>query len=242
MEQLRSKIQYFQYGEKEINWLKSKDANLGVAIDQIGHINRPVIPDIFMALVNSIVGQQISTKAQATIWNRMLEQFFPLTPEKIASVPLDELQATGISMRKAIYIQEMAHSILKGDLYLNSLSELSDEEICATLCQIKGIGVWTAEMVMIFSMERTDILSWDDLAIHRGLRMLYRHRKITRELFAKYKRRYSPYATVASLYLWAIAGGACPNLTDPAPKTEAQKKADAKRRYQQIKGREKAKE
>jgi DNA-3-methyladenine glycosylase II len=70
----------------------------------------------------------------------------------------------------------------------------------------------------LFSMERMDILSWGDLAIHRGLRMLYRHREITPKLFAKYKRRYSPYGTVASLYLWAIAGGACEGLTDPAPK------------------------
>jgi DNA-3-methyladenine glycosylase II len=71
---------------------------------------------------------------------------------------------------------------------------------------------------MIFSMQRPDVLSWDDLAIHRGLRMLYRHREITPALFEKYKKRYSPYASVASLYLWAIAGGACPALTDPALK------------------------
>jgi DNA-3-methyladenine glycosylase II len=95
---------------------------------------------------------------------------------------------------------------------------MADSEICKRLVEIKGIGVWTAEMLMTFSMQRPDILSWDDLAIHRGLRMLYRHRKITPALFAKYKRRYSPYASVASLYLWAIAGGACPSLTDPAQK------------------------
>jgi len=107
---------------------------------------------------------------------------------------------------------------------------MTDDEICKRLCRIKGIGVWTAEMLMTFSMQRMDIMSWDDLAIHRGLRMIYHHRKITPELFAKYKRRYSPYATVASLYLWAIAGGACAELVDYAPKTEARKKADAKKR------------
>ena len=72
-------------------------------------------------------------------------------------------------------------------------------------------------MLMIFSMQRPDILSWDDLAIQRGLRMLYRHRRITPKLFAKYKKRYSPHASVASLYLWAIAGGACASLKDCAP-------------------------
>lgn len=91
--------------------------------------------------------------------------------------------------------------------------------MCRELSALDGIGVWTAEMLMTFSMQRPDIISFGDLAIHRGLRMLYHHRKITRDLFDKYKRRYSPYATVASLYLWAIAGGAIPELRDRASKS-----------------------
>ncbi|EHQ89794.1 DNA-3-methyladenine glycosylase family protein [Desulfosporosinus youngiae] len=221
---------YFQYGEKEIEHLKAKDPILGAAIDEVGHIDRVVIPDMFMALVNSIVGQQISTKAQATIWERMQNQFAPLTPENIGIISAEDLQTCGISMRKALYIKEIAAAVLDGSLDLAHLHTMTDDEICKRLCRIKGIGVWTAEMLMTFSMQRMDIMSWDDLAIHRGLRMIYHHRKITPELFAKYKRRYSPYATVASLYLWAIAGGACAELVDYAPKTEARKKADAKKR------------
>ncbi|WP_042331111.1 hypothetical protein [Desulfosporosinus orientis] len=76
-------LQYFDYGEKEIQWLKARDPILGAAIDEIGHINRPVIPDMFMALVNAIVGQQISTKAQVTIWNRMLEKFSSIITVKL---------------------------------------------------------------------------------------------------------------------------------------------------------------
>ncbi len=224
MDSMAKQTGFFQYGAEEVNWLKAKDSLLGEAMEQIGHIHRPVIPDVFMSLVKSIVGQQISTKAQVTVWNRMLDRFSPFTPETIGTATEEELQGAGISMRKAVYIKEMADSVLTGRLALHSLNSLSDEEVCATLTQIKGIGVWTAEMVMTFSMERKDIISWGDLAIHRGLRMLYRHRRITPELFRKYQRRYSPYATVASLYLWAIAGGALPHLTDPAPKTAAQKK------------------
>ena len=121
-------------------------------------------------------------------------------------------------MRKATYIKEIANTVLSGDLDLDALYDMTDSEVCKRLSQIRGIGVWTAEMLLTFSMQRPDIMSWDDLAIHRGLRMLYRHREITPALFAKYKRRYSPHGTVASLYLWAIAGGACPELTDPAQK------------------------
>ena len=212
---------YFEYGDKEIQWLKSRDPILGAAIDEIGYIHRGVIPDLFMALVNAIVGQQISTKAQETIWRRMAERFSPFTAEPLGAAPAETLQACGISMRKATYIKEAADSIVNGGLDLAELHTLPDDAVCARLTRLRGIGPWTAEMLMIFSMQRPDILSWDDLAIQRGLRMLYRHRKITPRLFAKYQRRYSPCATVASLYLWAIAGGACAGMTDPAPKTKS---------------------
>ena len=196
---------FFKYGNKEAEWLKSRDPVLGAAIDKIGHIHRVVTPDLFTALIHSIVGQQISTKAQTTVWNRIEERFKPLTPKTINSTSQEELQACGISMRKAQYIKGIAESVMDGSLNLAQLHGLSDDEVCKTLIKIKGVGKWTAEMLMIFSMERMDILSWDDLGIQRGLRFLYNHRKITTKLFDKYKRRYSPYATVASLYLWAIS-------------------------------------
>lgn len=213
-----NETQYFEYGDKEIEYLKSKDTALGKAMDEIGHVYREVIPDMFMALINSIIGQQISTKAQETIWIRFQTMFDPVTPDHIQSIPTEEIQKCGISMRKSEYIKEIANSVMDGSLDLLALQEMSDEDVAKRLSQIKGIGVWTAEMLMIFSMQRPDVLSWDDMAILRGMRMLYRHRKITPELFAKYKRRYSPCSTVASLYLWKISHGACEGLTDPAPK------------------------
>jgi len=219
-------VQYFEYGETETEYLKEKDPLLGTVIDKIGHIDRAVTPDLFTALVNSIVGQQISSKAHATVWARMQERFAPITPETMGNVTEEELQNCGISFRKARYIKEIADFILNGHLNLTNLHSLSDKEVCVQLSQMKGIGAWTAEMLMIFSMQRPDVLSYNDLAIIRGLRMLYRHRKITPALFKKYKRRYSPYASVASLYLWAIAGGACPGLNDHAPGKKDEKLVD----------------
>ena len=213
-----SDTQHFLYGKKEVTYLKEKDKILGAAIEEIGYIERVVTPDMFMALVNSIVGQQISAKAQATIWKRMKEKYTPMTAKVIGEASEEELQSCGISFRKASYIKEIAKAVLEGSLDLEELQKLSDDDVCRRLSQIKGIGVWTAEMLMIFSMQRPDVMSIDDLAIIRGLRMLYHHRKITPQLLEKYKRRYSPYATVASLYLWAIAGGACPDLKDYVPK------------------------
>ena len=217
----------FAYGDEEVAYLKARDPKLGAAIDAIGPVHREVHPDLFAALVNCIVGQQISTKAQTTIWDRIIAAFGDVTPEAIAACPDDELQRFGISFRKTSYIKGAAEQMLSGALDLDGLAELPDDEVCRRLSGLPGIGVWTAEMLMIFSMERPDIMSFGDLAIHRGLRMLHHHRRITPELFAKYRRRYSPYGTVASLYLWAIAGGAVSGMRDYAtkPKKPATRRA-----------------
>ena len=198
----------FTYGEKEISHLKSRDKILGAAMDQIGPLQRPVIPDLFEALVNAIVGQQISMKAWATIWERMRERLGGIRPDTVFTVSVEEIQACGISMRKASYIKGIADQVMSGALDIQALHSLPDAEVCRVLTALKGIGTWTAEMVMIFSMQRPDVFSRDDLAIDRALRLLYRHRKVTDKLFEKYRKRYSPYGTVASLYLWEIAGGA----------------------------------
>ncbi len=211
---------YFEYDEKSTDYLKSKDPILGKAIETIGPIKRPVQTDLYESLVNSIVGQQISTAAHRTIWKRMTDFYGNITPEKICSTPLEDLQKFGISFRKAEYIIDNSHKVLSGELKIDELHNKSDIEVVQELSALKGIGVWTAEMLMIFCMQRPNIVSYGDLAILRGFRMLYRHRKIDRKLFDKYCRRYSPYGSVASLYLWAIAGGAIPELKDPAPKNK----------------------
>ena len=207
----------FIYGEKEIEYLKNVDSALGAVIDEVGPIERKVIPDVFTALVNSIIGQQISTKAMDTVWGRFKSRYPDITPKALNSAPIEEIQQCGMSMRKANYIKSAAAAIVDGELDIDELYTLPDEEVVKKLMALHGVGIWTAEMILIFSMQRSNIMSWGDLAIHRGLRMLHRHRKIDKKLFQKYKRRYSPYASVASLYLWEIAGGAC-NLKDYAPK------------------------
>lgn len=210
--------QYFEYGEAEKQYLSEKDPLLGAAIRQIGDVRREVMPDLYAALVLQIVAQQISTKGAQTVYARLCAKLGAVTPKNVCALPVEEVQNCGMSMRKAGYIREVAERIQAGQLNLQALHSLPDEELCVQLSGIRGIGRWTAEMLMTFSMQRPDILSYGDIAIHRGLRMLYRHRAITPQLFQKYKRRYSPCATVASLYLWEIAGGACPALRDPAPK------------------------
>lgn len=209
--------EYFIYGQAEIDELKSNDKKLAEVIDKIGMIKRGVNPDLFSALINAIVGQQISTKAQKTIWKRMQTALIEVNPESILSLSDTELQSLGLSFRKVEYIKNIAEKVHTRALDLSKLQFLTDDEVCSELSKLKGIGIWTAEMIMLFSMQRKNIVSFGDLAIVRGMRMLYHHREITPEKFAKYKRRYSPNGSLASLYLWAIAGGAIPEMKDYAP-------------------------
>lgn len=227
--------EYFLYGDTEIAYLKQADKRLAEIIDKIGIVKRKVIPELFAALIHAIVGQQISTKAHETIWQRMQIALGNVTPETINKLSPETLQGFGISFKKATYIQCIAHKIFNKEFDIHALYSMNDEEVCTHLSELNGIGVWSAEMLMLFSMQRPDIFSYGDLAIQRGLRMVYHHRKISREVFDKYRKRFSPYGSVASLYLWAVAGGAIEGMKDYAPKnksneTQRKNKSNSKQR------------
>ena len=209
---------YFAYGERELSYLRQKDKRLGAVIDRIGQIDRAVDPNLFSSVVHHIIGQQISTKAQATIWQRIQDTLGEVHAETILNAGVPALQALGMTFRKAEYITDFAEKVHTGAFDLNAVEHMRDEDAIRALSSLKGIGVWTAEMILLFCMQRPDIFSYDDLAIRRGLRMVYHHREIDRERFERYRRRFSPYGSVASLYLWAVAGGAILEMQDYKPK------------------------
>ena len=209
---------FFVYGETEVSYLRQKDPRLGAVMDRIGHIDRAVDTDLFSSVVHHIVGQQISTKAQATIWQRMQDALGAVNAETILAAGVPRLQGLGMTFRKAEYITDFAEKVHTGAFDLDAVAHMRDEDAIRELSSLKGIGVWTAEMILLFCLQRPDIFSYDDLAIQRGLRMVYHHRKIDRRLFEKCRRRFSPYCSVASLYFWAVAGGAIPEMRDYAPK------------------------
>lgn len=221
---------YFTYGEKEINALKQKDSILANAIDRIGKIERRVRPDVFLTVIYSIIGQQISMKAHKTIWERFENKVLEISknseiyPENICMLNEEDIQSCGMSFRKASYILDFSQKVHKKLFSIHMLQNMNDKDVIKELCTLKGIGEWTAEMIMIFSMQRADILSFGDLAILRGLRMLYQKEEINKEDFKYYKKKFSPYGSVASLYIWEIAGGIMPELLDPAPPKEKIKK------------------
>jgi len=197
---------HFSYSDDELAALAAKDKKLGRAIERIGRIDREVQPNLFAALVESIIAQQISGKAATTIKNRLTELCGVITPEAIAKFNDAEIQQCGMSHRKASYVKAAATAILSGQLDLDSLALLDDEAAISELIKLPGVGIWTAEMLLIFSLQRRNVFSFGDLAIKRGLCKLHGHKEITRELFEKYRKRYSPYGSIASIYLWHISG------------------------------------
>lgn len=206
----------FAYGETELDWLRKKDKRLGEVIDRIGHVDRAVDPDLFSSVIHHIIGQQISMKAQATIWQRMQDALGAVSAETILAAGVPELQSLGMTFRKAEYITDFAKKVHTGEFDLISIGEKPDEEVILELSALKGIGVWTAEMLLLFCLQRPNVFSYSDLAILRGMRMVYRHKEIDRARFERYRKRFSPYCSIASLYFWAVSGGALPELTDPA--------------------------
>lgn len=204
----------FQYGEKEITYLKGKDKKLGRVIDKIGHIDRPVDTDLFSSVVHHILGQQISTKAHQTIWTRMTDELGEVTADTLLRAGRDCLQNFGTTFKKVDYILDFAEKVNSGEFDLTSLPGKTDAEAIAELSALKGIGVWTAEMLLLHCLERPDIFSFGDLAILRGMRMVYHHKEIDKKRFEMYRKRFSPYCSVASLYFWAVSGGAIPGMKD----------------------------
>jgi 3-methyladenine DNA glycosylase/8-oxoguanine DNA glycosylase len=198
-------MNYFVYGEEEIEYLKKRDKKLGAAIDQIGMIEREIILDPFQAIITSVVGQQISNKAADTVNARLLNLVGAIAPDNIGKANIEDIQKCGMSYRKAQYIKGIADAALNKTIDFNNLHKLSDEEIIKSLTSLYGVGVWTAEMLLIFSLARMDVLSFKDLAIVRGMMRLYGLEKVTKAQFEKYRKRYSPYGSVASLYLWELS-------------------------------------
>ena len=196
---------YFTYGEDAVRHLSERDEAMGRAIREIGPLRRSVVPDLFEALVHSIVGQQIATKAQETIWRRMTTALGTITPQCICALSREEVQAFGITFKKADNIKSAAQKITSGELDLAALRTKSDDEVCGVLTQLDGVGVWTAEMLMLFSMQRPDVLSYGDLALRRGMQVLYGLEKVDKKTFELYRKIYSPYGSVASLYLWELS-------------------------------------
>jgi len=166
----------------------------------------------YQELVESIVSQQLSVKAAATILKRFIELFdtdgFP-TPDQILQKDIEDLRGVGLSRQKGSYIQDLALKVIEGTVKFNHLDVLSNDEIVAELTQIKGVGIWTVHMFLIFCMGRLDVLPATDLGIKNGIQRLYGlDPSPTPEDIEKIAKTnaWHPYESVASWYVWQSLG------------------------------------
>lgn len=194
-----------EYPLEALEYLKKKDKRLSELIDRYGVVHREGSDgDVFADLVRHIIGQQISNKALSTVLGRFQETVPAMTAEGIASVPDETLQQCGMTMKKVGYIKSLCEAVQSGALPLDALDTMDDEAVIQYLTALPGIGRWTAEMVLIFTLHRLNVLSTGDLAIQKGLKRLYHHKELPKARLARYKKRYSPYGTVAAFYLWKL--------------------------------------
>ncbi len=183
------------------------DAKLRELIQQIDIPEPKSSGKIYFDLLESIVSQQLSVKASNTIFNRFL-QIFPDQhphPEHLIKLSAEQLRAVGLSGQKAGYMQNVAQFALDNDLETMDWSGMTDEDIIAFLTQIKGVGKWTVEMLLMFSLGRTDILPVDDLGIQQGIKRLYALEETGKELkkrMIEIAEPWRPYRTYACRYLW----------------------------------------
>jgi DNA-3-methyladenine glycosylase II len=194
---------------KAIAHLKKVDSVMADVIRQVGKCTLEPRTEWthFDALVRSIVYQQLSGKAASTIHGRVVTLIGTgdAAPSNIISKTHEELRAAGLSNQKASYVRNLAEHVLDGSLPVNSLHELSDDEIIAALTQVKGIGKWSAQIFLMFRLGRPDVLPDLDLGIQKGIQKAYRLRKLpTPKQVMSRGAKWAPFRTVASWYLWRI--------------------------------------
>ena len=194
--------------------LAAADPAMGALIERVGEIDlktrlrrrseeRPA--DAYGALLRAIVGQQLSTKAARTIYGRVRDLFDGTTPspERLLEASVEDLRACGLSGRKVEYIRDLAAHVLSGELELDRLSDLGDEEAIEEIVAVRGLGQWTAEMFLLFHLERPDVLSGGDLGIRKAIQIEYGLEEMPApQRVLEIGEPWRPHRSLASLYLW----------------------------------------
>lgn len=184
--------------------LANSDPLLGKVIKRIGDYSLELSEDYYLKLIKSIIGQQLSLKAKETIWHRVESICEEITPQTILSVKDTELRAAGISFAKISYIKGLSKEILNNRIDLENIELKHNQEILKILTGVKGIGRWTAEMFLIFSLGRLDVFSADDVSLRRAIKWLYGfNENPTKIEMIHISEKWNPYYSIASLYLWA---------------------------------------
>jgi DNA-3-methyladenine glycosylase II len=189
---------------KAINHLKKSDPVLRAIIERVGPCRMEFGEPVFHSLAEAIVYQQLNGKAAVTIFKRFTALAGgPLTAEGIAKLTAEQMRSVGLSKQKSSYLRDMAERAIRGELNFTRLPEMTDEEVTKHLTQVKGVGVWTAHMFLIFTLKRQNILPTGDFGIRMAMKKHYHKRKLPNPVqMEKIARPWEPYRSIACWYLW----------------------------------------
>jgi DNA-3-methyladenine glycosylase II len=207
---MTSSISWAENIERGMIHLSGVDPVLAEAIARVGPCTLAPNPNTFETLVDAIISQQISVKAADAIMARLrtalaLEPGTPVTAAALNALDHDALRAAGLSTPKARYVLDLTQRVTQGQLNLEELHTLEDETIIARLIEVKGIGRWTAEMILMFSLGRLDVLPLDDLGFIEGVRHAYNlEQRPTRQQLLERGEAWRPYRSIATWYIWAL--------------------------------------
>lgn len=190
--------EYWDMAKKE---LSRKDDVLHEIINEFDDLELVSRGDLFYTLIRSVIGQQISVKAASTVWSRFCERIGDIKPENILSADIEELRSCGLSQRKAEYVIGISESWSDYDSL--EWKEMSDEEIIQELIKLRGVGKWTAEMILIFTLLRPDVFPIGDIGMIRGIEKSYNSgERMSREELYAISEKWKPWRTVACCFMW----------------------------------------
>lgn len=210
------KIKKYNLNNKKVKYLIDSDERLGKLIKNIKSCSLSIEEDGFKCIVKYIIGQQISDKTRECIWNKICETYGDIYPQVMLEISELELRNIGICRQKITYIKNLSLAVLNNQINFKDFKKLTNDEIINKLTKIKGIGKWTAEMYLIFSLGRENVLSRGDNTIKRLIKWLYNLEKLpsSKEL-DEYFSNWMEYSTIVSVYFWeAIARGITKNNID----------------------------
>src|SRR5690554_537361 len=193
---------YFKYGNKELNYLSNKDLKMKTLIETYGYLEIKVNDNLFNEIVDSLLSQQISIKAAITIKERLINLIGDINPLNINNQSLETINSLGIPLRRAEALKSLAAFFLINPNIKEDIKDLSNEDKVKELIKFKGIGPWTAKMLLIHSFNELDIFPTEDLGIKRGLMNVYGLSEVTKENERYFKELFSPYGSVAAFYIW----------------------------------------
>lgn len=191
-----------KYSDKEIQYIKSKSDVMNALIERYGHLDMGHLSDVYESLVIHIISQMLANNVASAIIDCLVNKVHDITPESVSKLSIDEFRECGIARKKGEYILELSKSVISGKYDFSLLEQMADKEVIEYLTQIKGVGIWTAEMIAEFTLGRLDIFSYSDIALQNGIKKAHNFKTLSQKRFEALRKKYSPYCSVASLYYY----------------------------------------